>query len=438
MDMINQLFGDIDITVTKIDVNEDAEYQKYALSLYEKLKLRNGPDVNAIIAELQKEKKERDNNITCLTFTVEKGEDCFDIKDEQVEQTYGVRIHDESIQLLVPKKNHEEDIVSRGTSYLRYIRDSIIELSSDGIEKRTYSTNNIIPEIERIKLPDGWSKCQKQAVRIQAQIIIDERVMRSKLKTFAKFTSEMKFKSDPIGKGVWNITGTKIPTTSPILTADERLRLNSSSMDDLCTITFSNKVGTIARAKMNLSSKVSKKVFDLVIRDSETILAIALAEARVTPFEALSSVFKMNKDNESYTCYACGTAVALKRHTYHSQCKVIQWLLKYYPFEYDQVEQQLSILSAIYISPQTRQRISNILELHNKLNNDIVVRNQDQKVVWSRQEDGSLVRNVYNTDGYVDQVGSHDWRVRVGLSPERVRSRDAPTASSRTTSAREN
>lgn len=418
MDAIEDLFGDMNITVTKIDVDEDAEYKKYALSLYEKLKLRNGPDLNTLIADLAAEKTEREKTLTCLTYSVDNVDACFDIGEDQIELTYTVKLGDENLALVLPKQKYAEEIVNRGMSYLRYIRDRILELSSDLIIKRLYASNNI-SAMRDTKLPIVWSPIQIQAMRMQAQIILDERYLRSELAKFASSVSKEKYKRDPIAGGVWRISGTKIANTTPIIMMEDRLRLNSSSVDSLCTIAFSSKEGVIARAKMDLNNKLQKTTFAVVIKDSELALAMALAETMLTPLEALTSVFKLNKDNENFTCYACGTAVAPKRRTYHPKCKVVKWLLQYYPFEYNKEEQLLSIMSAIYISPKTRQRISHILELHNKLNNDIVVSNQNKKIVWSRQGDGTLQKKVYETDGYVDQIGSHNWRVQAGLSPER-------------------
>lgn len=179
---------------------------------------------------------------------------------------------------------------------------------------------------------------------------------------------------------------------------------------------FSSKPEVRANAKLDLNSKLDNQRMNDIMCAPGDILAIAIAEARLTALETLSAIFPKLPGSNGHICLDCDTTVQLHTTFYHKECATVLWLTKYQPLKYNQAEGAIIPIKRAYVSPTDRMRMCQLLELHAQLNGDIIVKNGTETTIWKRNADGTLRKTNLQTVREEDQIGSYAWRRKHGFT----------------------
>lgn len=252
-----------------------------------------------------------------------------------------------------------------------------------------------------------------------------ERYLKERLQTFAKTCKGITMKPDAVSDGLWAMIESKafISTgleEAPDIVQERVLRLDSKSLNLLIEIHFSKNPSKRANAKVDLSSKLSDTSLDMMRKEPDKMLLIAFAEAKLTNAEMLALMFPIGKSG-LHKCINCNVNITLSGKTYHSRCKVVDWLIKYQGFMYLEEEAALVSIRKKYVDAQTRARLSQLLTLHDRLNNDVIVRSSRETFVWKRNADSTLTRQQVLGQAEEEVIGTRAWKEKRGYSPHKAR-----------------
>jgi hypothetical protein len=103
---------------------------------------------------------------------------------------------------------------------------------------------------------------------------------------------------------------------------------------------------------------------------------------------------------------------------YHPNCRTIKWLKTHCRLNYDPIDQCLTYKRNIYISPEKRRLLVDILTAHTQFKRDIVTRTGTETIIWKCQEVGRLIKVRVRSQQEVDLVGSYAWRKAHGLADD--------------------
>lgn len=91
-----------------------------------------------------------------------------------------------------------------------------------------------------------------------------------------------------------------------------------------------------AKAKLDLQFAIDHKIANDALNNPEKALAKCLFAAGLTHIKILTIVFGVeSKDTGQYECLKCIKAVNIDSVVYHPRCKIVEWLLEYFFFKYD-------------------------------------------------------------------------------------------------------
>lgn len=422
VDFFSDILSQDDIVAQEIQIDEEAEYRKYALSLYERIRAcetkKNDAAVNdAIISDVNANRVEF---ITATTDEDENEEPQFNVEEVKIIET--VVYETQQYHVPVPAIQH----VSKRLDVIRIYHRKLLAKVHDIDEFYHGFEDEIKRHLDRVKnimfrgRLEGESAELRQ-LTLEAQVI--EHELKVKVKDFANQCTKMQTSIDVPTEGIWISDGTKDlsaghkPRVSMKL--KRRFRFDAKTISLISQMYLSRKPDVKATSKIELNAKCTPEIFKSVYQETETVLAIAFAEAGLTGIEAASIIFPKRREKQEHYCIHCDTAVAISAVIYHSLCPAITWLIRHQPYAYNKNEQALYPIRRTYKSPEKRLKISQLLEFHHRLNNDIIVQLGKETTILKRGARGKLEKLVLNVVKEEDQIGSHLWKVEHGFSPKR-------------------
>lgn len=265
------------------------------------------------------------------------------------------------------------------------------------------------------------TRAQSNTRELVISVMLKEVYLKRALSEYSERCKQLKTQPDPADDGIW-ITGGNadrrvLSTPAMVQPLQRKMKFDSRTTLLLIQMQFSQAPDVRAQAKLDLNAKLDAERVKDVLRQPEVVLAIAIAEAKLTALEVLATLFPRQKEKGEHTCLSCMVAIQLQTLTiYHKKCQSVEWLTKYQPFKYDSIEGAIVPISRAYISPEHRYRMCQLLELHAQLNGDIIIKNGSETTIWTRNEDGTLRKSNLATYREEDQIGSFAWRKKHGYT----------------------
>lgn len=276
----------------------------------------------------------------------------------------------------------------------------------------------------------GWipseTKDQMKLDILRRTIIVSyaERLIESELGEIGVRFGDVRGKVDTLTQGVWldqhpdNEIQRYLETLGTrriILT--QRYKFSGVMADNLVKMMFSSNPDVRAHAKFDLLSKLSVDIQNELMQDSGKVLEIVCAEAHLTTTEILYLVFQRMERSLDRTCIYCSNAINLEGVIYHAKCKVVEWLIRYARFGYDDHDQYIFQKPGVYIDGNKRAAITSLLRVYAQLKRDIIVSTPTETAIYKREDDGTLAKITARRQRESDIVGSYAWRVAHGLTP---------------------
>lgn len=408
-----------DIQVQEIHVDEDEEYRSYALSIYERVKnIKTGTNSAAVQEALAA------NAEACrLQYVrVPLQEPIMDFKFEnsEVQELETVEVEDLNIIVPIPKSEHTRKWLEQMEAYEKTLDAQASELA--------HTFPNITKDFNKAtRLPESHPahmRLSRNVVHIRNMLmtlIIKEVYLKRALKSYGEQCTKLSVQPEPSTNGIWINRGkeNRRLLSLPVIIApiQKRLKFDAKTTLMLIQMQFSSRSEVRATAKLDLNARLEENRMQEIIQTPDAVLAIAIAEARLTPIEIISIIFPKQHGTNEHHCLSCNVAVETTAMTfYHSECKTVDWLTKYQPFKYNRKEGAIVPIERAYISPTHRLRMCQLLELHAQLNGDIIVKNGSETTIWKRNEDGTLRKVNLQTIREEDRVGTYAWRKKHGFT----------------------
>jgi hypothetical protein len=261
------------------------------------------------------------------------------------------------------------------------------------------------------------NKNQFELRKLMLRCLILENILRKTLKELAQQCLKIKFVPDSITDGLWmhldKREKTALQTGLP-LSIKRSLRLSSKIVGLIVEVLFSISAYQKAKAKMDLVSLLNEATFDMLQTQPHKLLATAIVEAALTPDEALAILFPQNKDGDNY-CKSCQSVVKFDIVIYHMYCQTTKWIIQNLPFMYDHQDRAIYPIHRAYIDSEAKSRLSRLLGLHNKLNNNIVIRDGTELLSWKRIDGKSMEKQKISVHEDDKIIGTHSWKIENGF-----------------------
>lgn len=406
----------------EIEVDEDEETKQYYLTLLErviKLKDAKGMEEEAIRSH------ETAGTSTSLTFS---DDSAVDDEPELINISRFLHV-DDGKYIPIIKANG----VEKWTNILKHHEIRLLDVAQK-LEKISMC-KDLVQELRQIKsesqikayyarLGKVRDKVQKQLAARTLQVYDLERVVFAKLGALAFQLKDLSCMVDNATSGIW-VNEPEDPATKSIISElgtnrvvlTKRFHFDSRMTEDLITILLSRNPEQRAAAKLNLSSKLQQELFREVVAYTARTLEIVCSEAMLTRQEILHLVFPVSGSKRQRLCISCGVHVELSSTTYHGYCETTQWLEKYCRFHYDRADQCLTESKEIYLRPESRRLLIEILKAHAQLKRDIITKTSTRTDMWRRDKDGRMTKVNIRSQQESELVGSYAWRKAHGFLP---------------------
>lgn len=291
------------------------------------------------------------------------------------------------------------------------------QLKSDFRSLRTYINS----------IPLGMFEGSSKAVAIRQAIFVscaEDKVIRE-IRSLGLIMNSLQCEVDSVTDGLWihspsNRALQKIleHLGSERLIPNRRYKFNSQQVNNLIKMLFSVIPDLRALAKLDLMSELQEWIINDITRNPGKVLEIVCAEAMLCSEEILYLVFpKMNK-SENRKCLRCNIGINLKDASWginHGKCAVVDWLTQTPRFKYDDKSCCLSYSNTIYLTPEKKTLLVDILKMHAQYTRDVVKQIGSETIIWVRDKYGRLLRTVARSQNEEDVIGSYAWRRRHGL-----------------------
>nr|QHA33905.1 putative capsid protein [Atrato Partiti-like virus 1] len=411
-----EFFEDLNITVEEIPIDKDEEYKQYALSIYERIRNIQSPTVTSVVQEALVAQSNA-STIPYVSVPLIEPEQEFTFSHGEIEGTEIISV--QGVELLIPIPTHEATNAWRGRLH------TYAEILNEQARNLAPCHKTIITDFQKAEDEDSFplssTRLRSSIRNLVISTMLKEVYLKRALHEYSQRCSQIKTQPDPADDGLW-ITREKPDRkvlSKPVMVQplQRKMKFDSKTTLLLIQMQFSQAPDVRAQAKLDLNAKLDAERIRDVLKQPEVVLAIALAEARLTALEVLATIFPRHKDKGEHTCLSCMVAIQLQTPTiYHRRCKTVEWLTKYQPFKYDATEGAIVPISRAYISSEHRYRMCQLLELHAQLNGDIVIKNGSETTIWSRNQDGTLRRQNLATYREEDQIGTTAWRRKHGFT----------------------
>lgn len=406
--MIEELFGDFDVKVEEIPLNDEQARRNYALSLFERVKItsKSTPESQKEVVEAFKASKQ----LTCISFELEK-----EVQDHQfcydpTEMVTTLNFVSSGLIIPVPKAEFADKWIAEAKAYLEYLVNILEKTQNKEELQRDSDGADVNYRYSNEKYTDN----QVLSVRLIRTIMLYEAKLKEALKKFTREMENKRVKYNYVTGGLWVLDVKKKPAEfKTFLPLTNKTSLKHRDMNHLVNLCFSSKPHIIAKAKIELSATLDFKIMNSIIEDPRRQLIISLTEANLTPIEVVATVFPYI--NEGHMCPRCETSVKIGSDIFHKKCSVMRWIDQYLPFIYNEETQCISAVKYKQLTKSQRDSISQLLELHHKLNNDIIISDDKGILLWKRKENGEFEK--HRIDAPFMQVGSQGWRRTRGISP---------------------
>lgn len=420
-DELADIFGIGMTPIREIHADDQRESKQYALTLQERVdKIHQSTNISEEVKLSHQESKQT----TAIIFS---DDSLCDLDDNTIDIKSFLEVkHDDKLKVTPTFKSskgmqqwmtivaHHEDRVKDIASKL-----NVLPMYKE-LNAKLVQAAKLAPYMKNIHIKD---KAQKNlAARTLAVSALEEIIIRE-LETLAITTEHIECLIDEATEGLW-VDLSDNDTLSELLNQmasnrviiNRRFKFDARQTEDLVNIMFSSEPDVRAMSKLNLNSKLSNDVYQEVTQRTALTLEIICAEAMLTQAEVLHLVFPMRgKQHSAGICLTCNTSVKISPATYHKRCKTIKWLEKHCRFKYDDVGQCLTAKRVVYLKPESRRWMIDILRTHAQLKRDIVVQNATETTIWKRTDEGRLKKVPISTRREVDIVGSYAWRQAHGL-----------------------
>lgn len=412
-------FDQPDLQVQAIQVDEEAEYRSYALSLYERVKsIKTGTNGAAIQETLTA--NELAGRLQYISIPLREPIMDFDFRQNEVKDLETVEVEDMNIVVPIPKAEHARKWLEQMEEYEKALDAHASELEH-AFPTIATDFNRATRLPERHPASMRLSRDVLQTRNMLLTLLIKEIILKRNLKLYGDQCAKLLVQPDPSTDGIWINRGKEDPRSLmlPIVVVPVQRKLKFDARTTLLLIQmqFSAKPDVRATAKLDLNARLEQGRMNDVIASPDAILAIAIAEARLTPLEILSVMFPKPQNAQQHQCLSCNTTVHVSTTTfYHTKCITVEWLIKYQPFKYNEREGAIVPIKRAYVSPTHRMRMCQLLELHAQLNGDIIVKNGSETTIWKRNDDGTLRKVNLQSIREEDQVGSYAWRRKHGFT----------------------
>lgn len=409
-DFFREFSGDEELQNDPISIKQGVVHQTYALSVYEMMKNQN-PSTSAAIKEAQ-----------ARMFTpIRQPKLHFFIDMEEIKLFEKVDFDGDALVVPIPHHDYLQTWNKNIRAYEEALNEQAAELSQFRRARMAqfYSATKAHEEFPPDQQISPGTISTRNAM---LTVILKEKCLKQELEELAENCNKVEIQPDPCNGGIW-ITRQKESVASfrtPVMSVPSARKLNFDAITTqfLVQIQFSVCPQLRAQAKLNLNSKIDADKMIEVFNNPDALLAIAVAEARLTPLEVMSVIFPKHKGSDAF-CLRCLVPVSILDPIYHRRCKTVKWLVKYQPFKYDDSTQRIVPISRAYLTPEHRYRLCSLLELHAQLNGDIVIKSGAETKTLIRYEDGKLrLKSGLPVIEAEEQVGTLAWRKKFGFTPE--------------------
>lgn len=422
-DLIATFFDMPQLVIEAIPVDEQAVYEKHALSIYERVKALKDPTPTSVTSEAITAGIHA-NRVQFLTLPItERTLTVPDIiQPAEISRMESVTVCNNTYHVPIPHANLAQKWNDRVLPYRDEVLEQIGKVSE--FDKSVQARITEIDAFVNVTQIIHRSQVVKDNFSIMLTTILYEKLLKEKIRQFSEQCQAITVTHDYINHGLWMTDGeqTVKPTIVPraVIPLQRRFRFDSRSTRLLVTLAFSKNNAERASAKLDLGSKINQEILGEVFSRPAQTLAIVLSEAQIVGAEAAAIIYPTKQNSTETICLCCNVAVNITGMVIHHQkCETVEWLCTYQPYKYCSDDRCLVPIRKALISPDNRRKISELLSLHHKLNNDIVIRTSGETTIWKRNENGTLTKQALRTVRPDEQVGTHAWKVRHGFSPHR-------------------
>lgn len=189
-----------------------------------------------------------------------------------------------------------------------------------------------------------------------------DRIRISLMARLAKQYSGRAFKADPWERGIWIAYQKGDPIPIRTRTLGIPVYLSYRQTIDLRNVCFAIDAYSKAKAKLDLYSSIRDAMAAQdVLDDPNEALARTMESASLTANEILTITFAADSPTVTeYYCPQCVRNVTMEDGVYHPECAVTRWLVKYFPFLYE--DGRLTTVEMSYLLPRQREVLEIILE----------------------------------------------------------------------------
>lgn len=415
----DEIFGDSSMVIERIDVDEDHEYKKHAMTLYERLNVIRDQSESNVVSEAISTHEDA-GKIEVLTAKPQVPT-TIEFNPTEIKYVTDISFRDENYTIPAPKPGFVTKWEKELKEYVAQLEEKISEMAEID-EQSLIIAKEAEKDLQLVDFKSGNTERRSvQMLALKAQYL-----ERQIVKFSAKVASEcrtIKAQLDPATDGLWvskatvMTEGEMYQAPSVIIPIKRKLKFDARSMKLLMQICFSKRPEVRAMAKMDLNAKIDQRIMKDIFKHPEEMLTIAMAESQLSPAETIGVIFPTReRDHTEQHCICCETTVTVQHITYHERCAVVKWLEKYQSFKYDEENQAIMPIKRKLLTGTQKLRINEILSLHAKLSQDIVIKTASHTAVWARGEDGLLKKSVLKTVRPEDQIGTTAWKRANGFS----------------------
>lgn len=415
-DLLELYFSDEDLKIEEIKADDQQQSEQFTVGLLERLRKFQLSEGN-VEAEISVCEKNKLKYITAEIIDPEVED--FTLEMSQMKEYHVTEFRKLKFAIPLPSEKDAPAWAKKLQAYSTHLSRILNELSDElgmVVDRAIVS-----PSEQELKLMSQTKPKFKELIKLYVICAILEYMVRERLKVLVEKCTATQTQEDFGANGMWIVGGKKVTKTSKvILPLKAKLRLDSRQTRNLVNICFSKRKDIIAQAKLDLYARMDEDLKLTISKEPEKSLAIAFAEAGLKSEEVLSFVMHRADERSHHMCIQCNSTIDIsKSDVYHRECKVVQWLTTYYAYKYMQSEQTLSLVQRAYIDHETKVRISGMLELYYQLTRDVVRTDSTGTYAYERSQHGVLRKRDLRSIPLDQQVGSHQWRAKLGYSPKR-------------------
>lgn len=418
-DLFSFLDGDVlfkpsEIVKISADEMNELEYQRYALSLYQRLASRKEAPAEAYVAEATAQ------NMGEVEPLLEPDWTCCvsGYSSEESKDTVEVTVGEESYAIPSPLTGFVSKWQTQAKADQRCLKSQLTEVSKltgHDVKQDVIAAHNAA---QSLKAPSK-DKGRLAFFRTVLENVQLHKLIQREHEYVAQECEDVLCEPEENGNGLYVKSRGEMPKFveeigTKYITTTSKHRMNAHQVSNLITAIFESDHETRARSKLDLVATLQQNSMELYHSNPSRLLLEALAEARVTTDEILGLLFPRGKGQHA-RCPSCNINVTLAKTLYHKKCATVRWLTAICHFKYDEDEQALTTVEVRYLTPETRYKLITVLKRAAAMRRAVLIKNATEVSVWNL--DGVRAnKKVLKTIKPNEVVGSYAWRQAHGLT----------------------